>query len=912
MATSLGDLVVKLSLDAAGFASDAGRAARAAEQFANNVKTKLGEAKNAASQFGSSLSSALGGIGSEFTEGLSRVSEVGRLVTETFKEMGGAGGVVVGVFGAVAVAAVAAAAAIAVIAISTSRQVKEMVEAAEAAGIETEAFNAMAIAAEQNGVTMERFSTSVNKFNQAVVDAGQGGDETAEAFARLGVELEDNEGNLKSTQQLVEESARAFGRLAPSQQRAKDEMLLFGRAGTALSSFFKNFDEDVKEAAESNAVFTRTLQAEAEEFDKATERAETQIQAFKNAIAVGALPILTALVEAFTDWVKALNSADGQMTTASASFITLKTAILAVALPITVLVDGFNVIGQAIGALIDTIKLLIVGAGAIGGAINAMFRFNVPDIKASLNELSTAVDEWAQKQQQRLMTPSLTATVLSGFDERVKAAQARASATATAPTDADDGSRRIEQTVAAQRQAAKAITDAAIRAAELRNREEARLLQERNQAASDANALIEISFNDFYARRLEAQRQFTERTVANLQSEIDATRRLLSAQTEAGKPLIKNEERIGLEQRVAELRAKQVEAQKAGAAAEQRISVEQTLSQRAFAKEVEATNIAVLELQGNLELATEKRFDLDNQDRVKRAALEANQAYSDQIALQRELVVQQARFNQALDDTEKIRADLGRTESHIAAQVQTGQLTSLEGEVAISEARKRTVALNEQEIEKLQRLGELTPAQTERLKDLVTENERLAASVDTLGQSLNAAFTGAAADAFVSFIEGTKSAKEAFADFAQSVVHTVNQMIAQALAEKLFKSVIGDAMGAGAGAGGIGGLLSSFFGGGVGAAVAGGAASAGSNVVFATAMADGGTFNPGQPILVGERGPELLRPNFAGQVIPNQRSGPTNNVSVVVNVPQTADRRSADQIGASVGIAVNRAIRRTQ
>jgi hypothetical protein len=42
-------------------------------------------------------------------------------------------------------------------------------------------------------------------------------------------------------------------------------------------------------------------------------------------------------------------------------------------------------------------------------------------------------------------------------------------------------------------------------------------------------------------------------------------------------------------------------------------------------------------------------------------------------------------------------------------------------------------------------------------------------------------------------------------------------------------------------------------------------------------FAAGGSFSSHTPMLVGERGPEMIVPNFSGEVIPNNKLGGTRN-----------------------------------
>jgi hypothetical protein len=160
-----------------------------------------------------------------------------------------------------------------------------------------------------------------------------------------------------------------------------------------------------------------------------------------------------------------------------------------------------------------------------------------------------------------------------------------------------------------------------------------------------------------------------------------------------------------------------------------------------------------------------------------------------------------------------------------------------------------------------------------------------------INQQYEDIFVSGLATGFTELIEGTKSVKDAVKDMAKGILEAINQIIAKKVATQLIESAFGSSDPATGG--GIGGFFSKLFG---------------------PSRAFGGPFQAGQMIKVGERGPEYIRPNFSGMVEPSAGAthNTSNNVSVSVSVPPVTDRRSADQIGATVGLAVNRALRRTQ
>jgi len=168
--------------------------------------------------------------------------------------------------------------------------------------------------------------------------------------------------------------------------------------------------------------------------------------------------------------------------------------------------------------------------------------------------------------------------------------------------------------------------------------------------------------------------------------------------------------------------------------------------------------------------------------------------------------------------------------------------------------------------------------------------EQLAADAANL-QQFKDLFTNTFADAFSSFIDGTKSAKDAFKDFERSLVQSISRIASQNLAEALF--------GGKSNTGGpdfgklISSLIGSFFGGGGGGFASGpqlGSFAAGTN------------FAPGGMALVGERGPELVNLPRGAQVIPNHelRNAGGNTYHTVINPPPGMSAQTSRQLARQV------------
>lgn len=86
----------------------------------------------------------------------------------------------------------------------------------------------------------------------------------------------------------------------------------------------------------------------------------------------------------------------------------------------------------------------------------------------------------------------------------------------------------------------------------------------------------------------------------------------------------------------------------------------------------------------------------------------------------------------------------------------------------------------------------------------------LTADADDMAISINKGFMSAFEDLFTSIADGTKSAKQAFADFARSVLQMLTQLLIKIIITKIAMAALGGATG---GQGGLGGILSGLFGG---------------------------------------------------------------------------------------------------
>lgn len=185
--------------------------------------------------------------------------------------------------------------------------------------------------------------------------------------------------------------------------------------------------------------------------------------------------------------------------------------------------------------------------------------------------------------------------------------------------------------------------------------------------------------------------------------------------------------------------------------------------------------------------------------------------------------------------------------------------------------------------------------------NLISASNQVKVAADSIGTAFG--------NTFKSLINGTASAREAFAGFFQSIADSFANMAAQIITEYIKLQIIGlakqflDPIGSIFGAGGAPNLSSAFGGsGGLGSSqfMPGIPSLVGSRAV-------GGPIASSGAYLVGERGPELFMPGRSGTIVPGGGMGGANvtvNVDASGNASVQGDQAQAKQLGVAVSAAV--------
>jgi hypothetical protein len=140
--------------------------------------------------------------------------------------------------------------------VSTVRELGDKLNSlSQTTGLSVEKLGAMKLVAETSNSSLEAFANGISQFNRHIDDATKGTGASADAFARLGISLKDNQGNLKSTDQLFGEFADKMSSFADGSGKTAIAMELLGRAGKDLvpllnegSEGFRKLEEEARKA----------------------------------------------------------------------------------------------------------------------------------------------------------------------------------------------------------------------------------------------------------------------------------------------------------------------------------------------------------------------------------------------------------------------------------------------------------------------------------------------------------------------------------------------------------------------------------------------------------------------------------------------------------------------------------------
>jgi len=260
-------------------------------------------------------------------------------VTKGLKGVGGvAAGAAKGIAG-VGLAATGAAVGLALFTKKSFDYIDTLGKTASRTGIATDTLQAFQLAAIESGTTVEQTQKGLEKFARSIGDAGRGLKTQADIFRDLGVEIKNQDGSLRTYEEILFDVADGLGQLGSEAERATALANLFGRAGIQFSEIFRNgaegLDDFIDRANRLGIILDRNTIKNVEKFNDTVSVIQLQIKAITNNITAAFVPALQKIAEdigvLITPTENAGNAFEAMGKTIAISVLTaIKTAIIAI------------------------------------------------------------------------------------------------------------------------------------------------------------------------------------------------------------------------------------------------------------------------------------------------------------------------------------------------------------------------------------------------------------------------------------------------------------------------------------------------------------------------------------------------------------------------------------------------------
>jgi len=663
-------------------------------------------------------------------------------------------------------------------------------------GISVEALSTLQFAAQLSDVGLDTLKTGLKGLSANLTEARAGLGEGAALFQALGISVEDSAGNLKSSDTILLEIADRFASFEDGATKTALAVKLFGKSGMDMIPFLNQGSSGIRALMQEAERLGLKLSTETAQAAEAFNDNLTALKASTSGLGISLATELLAPLRVVTD---AIREGQGEATGFAAILGgALKTTLEAI------LVLGVNVayvfksMGTEIGGMAAQLTALarldIRGFAAIGEAMRedavkaraevdalSVRILNPPQTKPATPNSSTPIAGAATEDMQRM------ACVLSGGEWR--------------------GGRCIKK-------GAEAKDNSAARLAVLKAQADAefRLLKvglDQQKAALD-RALDDrlVSIRDYYAQKTRLEQAAIDEDMARKTEERNAQQQMARNGKDEAIRLRAMAEVKKLDGEIAVLAQQRGEIEVANAHAAAN-------AERQLANELARVRDRLAEVRngngGTGGDSTRARLQREYQPLIEQLQRMGDTAGTQDVARLIDVesdLAELARFERQYQTATERLSLRGR---ELQVQKEAGLITETQMRQTLLGLQAETAREVESLIPKMEQLAQSTGSEeaVNRVARLKIEIASLKTVTDEVAVRINGDTQNAFATMFEQIGSGAKSAKDAFGDFARSVLASINRIASQKLAESLF-GAIGGGWGGG-GSGGFGAFISGLF-----------------------------------------------------------------------------------------------------
>lgn len=662
-------------------------------------------------------------------------------------------------------------------------------------GISVEALSTLRFAAQLSDVSLETLQKGIKGLSQNITEANTGIGDGAQVFEALGISVRNADGSMKSTEAVLLQVADVFANLEDGAVKTALAVKLFGKSGMDMIPFLNQ-----------GAAGITQLTAEAERLGLklTTETARS--------------------AEAFNDNLTALKASSSSLGIALArDFLPELTNIT-------------NAMREAANEA-GTLKALWVGLGGVGNLI-----FNGTEIKRARDEVAR-IQELVDSTRKKVDTgkapvpfmpfdvkfnDGAMATLrknLAQWEQELAGAKKRLD-DLTSPKRPEEKTPTGQPTEDMQRIACvvsggqwvngkcekksaggaeKDTTGAQLAVVKAQAESEFKVLKEGLdlQKTTLDRSLDDrlVSIRDYYGRKTQIEQQAIDQELAAKQQELTAQSAIAVGGKDEAQRLRAKAEVKKLEGEITVLNMKRGEVEVANAHAAAK-------AEKELADELARVRDRLAEIRGGTGGdVTRARLEREYQPLIEKLNRMGDTTGAADVGRLINVEADLAELAKLERQYGVVMERMAIRERELQVQKDAGMLTETQMRRGVLELHQQTAAEVDGLIPKMQELAASTGSEEaiNRVARLKVEVAGLKTEADDVATRINGDVENAFATMFEQIGSGAKSAKDAFADFARSVISAINRIAAQKIAEELFGGM------SKSGGGGLGGLISGLF-----------------------------------------------------------------------------------------------------
>lgn len=297
-----------------------------------------------------------------------------------FKKLGGGIKTAAKVGAAIGGMAIAGGAALFGLASKSAEATDRIDKLSQKIGISRQGFQEWDFILSQSGTDIEKMQVGLKTMTQRMDEAVKGTGKGAEGFKKLGIEVTDLNGNLKSQEQVFEETVRKMQEMPEGAEKSQLAFELFGKAGLELMPLLNSTGGSVDELKQKAADLGLVLSDEAidagVQFTDTMDQMKRAVGAMGTEIGVAVMPIIQGAAEWVIAHMPQIKAVASVVFTAVGSFVkTVADIFSTYFLPVIITVvnwvrDNWPTIKQVVETVINTVKDIIT---TVTSAIKAIW-----------------------------------------------------------------------------------------------------------------------------------------------------------------------------------------------------------------------------------------------------------------------------------------------------------------------------------------------------------------------------------------------------------------------------------------------------------------------------------------------------------------------------------------------------------